>query len=229
MTKRILSLTLTLICITLFCLPTYAMAEPDAEETYPPLTEEGNMTVTDDIYQLIVEKITQTGEDGTEVIETTVIENKQFITVHTRSGAEFYIVIDRSRDSENVYFLNQVDDDDLFALLEANDSATPCTCAEKCAAGEVNTECAVCRINMKSCAGKEVQKAEVTETSPEPEQKKANPMPIIVLILLIGGGAAVYFLKFRKNKPKTSGTTDLDDYDYGEEDETEYEGDEENE
>ena len=228
MTKRILSLTLTLICITLFCLPSYAMAEPDAE-TYPPLTEEGNMTVTDDIYQLIVEKITQTGEDGTEVIETTVIENKQFITVHTRSGAEFYIVIDRSRDSENVYFLNQVDDEDLFALLEANDSATPCTCAEKCAAGEVNTECAVCRMNMKSCAGKEVQKAEVTETSPEPEQKKANPMPIVVLLLLIGGGAAVYFLKFRKSKPKTSGTTDLDDYDYGEEDETEYEGDEENE
>ena len=229
MTKRIISLTLTLICITLFCLPTYAMAEPDAEETYPPLTEEGNMTVTDDIYQLIVEKITQTGEDGTEVIETTVIENKQFITVHTRSGAEFYIVIDRSRDSENVYFLNQVDDDDLFALLEANDSATPCTCAEKCAAGEVNTECAVCRMNMKACTGKEVQKTEVTETSPEPEQKKANPMPIVVLILLIGGGVAVYFLKFRKNKPKTSGTTDLDDYDYGEEDETKYEGDEENE
>ncbi len=107
MTKRILLLIITLICFTLFCLPSYAMAEPDAEETYPPLTEEGNMTVTDDIYQLIVEKITQTGEDGTEVIETTVIENKQFITVHTRSGAEFYIILDRSRDSENVYFLNQ--------------------------------------------------------------------------------------------------------------------------
>lgn len=229
MTKRILSLTLTLICITLFCLPSYAMAEPDAEETYPPLTEDGNMTVTDDIYQLIVEKITQTGEDGTEVIETTVIENKQFITVHTRSGAEFYIIIDRSRDSENVYFLNQVDDDDLFALLEANDSATPCTCAEKCASGEVNTDCAVCRMNMRSCVGKEVQKVEVTETSPEPEQKKANPMPIVVLILLISGGVAVYFLKFRKNKPKTSGATDLDDYDYGEENETEYEGEEENE
>lgn len=64
---------------------------------------------------------------------------------------------------------------------------------------------------------------------PEFEQKKANPMPIVVLILLIGGGAAVYFLKFRKSKPKTSGITDLDDYDYGEEDETEYEGEEENE
>lgn len=224
MTKRILLLIITLICFTLFCLPSYAMAEPDAE-TYPPLTEEGNMTVTDDIYQLIVEKITQTGEDGTEVIETTVIENKQFITVHTRSGAEFYIVIDRSRDSENVYFLNQVDDEDLFALLEANDSATPCTCAEKCAAGEVNTECAVCRMNMKSCAGKEIVRPEPDKS----DEKSNNMLPVVFVILLIGGGAAVYFLKFRKSNPKTSGTTDLDDYDYGEEDETEYEGDEENE
>ena len=230
MTKRILSLTLTLICITLFCLPVYAMAEPDAE-TYPPLMEDGNMTVTDDIYQLIVEKITQTGENGTEVIETTVIENKQFITVHTRSGAEFYIVIDRSRDSENVYFLNQVDDEDLFALLEANDSATPCTCAKKCAAGEVNTECAVCRMNMKSCAGKEIVRDEpAAEPEPDKSDKKSNNMLFVIfVILLIGGGVAVYFLKLRKNKPKTSGTTDLDDYDYGEEDETEYEGDEENE
>ena len=227
MTKRILSLTITLICITLFCLPSYAMAEPDAEETYPPLTEDGNMTVTDDIYQLIVEKITQTGEDGTEVIETTVIENKQFITVHTRSGAEFYIVIDRSCDSENVYFLNQVDDEDLFALLEANDSATPCTCAEKCAPGEVNTECAVCRMNMKSCAGKEIVREEPA-AEPEPD-KSDKKLPVVFVILLIGGGAAVYFLKFRKNKPKTSGTTDLDGYDYGEDDETEYEGEEENE
>ena len=226
MTKRILSLTLTLICITLFCLPSYAMAEPDAEETYPPLTEEGNMTVTDDIYQLIVEKITQTGEDGTEVIE-----NKQFITVHTRSGAEFYIVIDRSRDSENVYFLNQVDDEDLFALLEANDSATPCTCAEKCVQGEVNTDCAVCRMNMKSCTGKEIVREEpAAEPEPDKSDEKSNNMlPVVFVILLIGGGVAVYFLKFRKNKPKTSGATELDDYDYGEEDETEYEGDEENE
>lgn len=231
MTKRILSLTITLICITLFCLPSYAMAEPDAEKTYPPLTEDGNMTATDDIYQLIVEKITQTGEDGTEVIETTVIENKQFITVHTRSGAEFYIILDHSRDSENVYFLNQVDDEDLFALLEANDSATPCTCAEKCAAGEVNTDCAVCRMNMKSCVGKEIVREEpAAELEPDKYYKKSNNMlPVLFVILLIGGGVAVYFLKFRKNKTKTSGTTDLDDYDYGEEDETEYEGEEENE
>ena len=95
----------------------------------------------------------------------------------------------------------------------------------------MNTECAVCRMNMKSCTGKEIVREEPA-AEPEPDktdEKSNNMLPVVFVILLIGGGAAVYFLKFRKNKPKTSGTTDLDDYDYGEEDEAEYEGEEENE
>ena len=236
MSKRIVSFILSVFCITIFWLPTYAMADPpetEAEtttaETYPPITPDGNMTITDDLYQLIVEKIIQTGEDGTQIIETNIIENKQFITVHTRSGAEFYIVIDRSQDSENVYFLNQVDDDDLFALLEAEDSATPCTCEGRCVAGEVNTDCFVCKMNMKSCAGvKPAQTEPVIEPDPkEPTEKSNNMLPVILILVIAGGGAAVYFLKFRKDKPKTSDTPNLDDYNYGEdEDEIEYENEE---
>lgn len=229
--NKIISLILSVFLVTIFCLPAYAMADPPETEaeTYPPITPEGNMTVTDDLYQLIVEKIIQTGEDGTQIIESNVIENKQFITVHTRSGAEFYIIIDRSQDANNVFFLNQVDDDDLFALLEAEDSATPCTCEEKCAAGSVNTDCYVCRMNMKSCAGKTVVKEEpIAEPEPDKPVEKSNSLlPVVLLVVIAGGGAAVYFLKIRKNKPKTSGTADPDEYDYGEdEDEIEYENEE---
>ena len=228
MNKRIISLLLSIFFIMVFCLPSFAMADPPETEaeTYPPITPDGNMTVTDDLYQLIVEKIIQTGEDGTQAIESNVIENKQFITVHTRSGAEFYIIIDRSQDANNVYFLNQVDDDDLFALLEAEASATPCTCEEKCAAGSVNTDCYVCRMNMKSCTGKTVVKEEpVTEPEPDKAVEKSNSLlPVVLFIVIAGVGAAVYFLKFRKNTPNTSGTADLEEYDYGEdEDENEYE------
>ena len=226
MNKQIISLILSIFFIMVFCLPTFAMADPPETEavTYPPITPDGNMIVTDDLYQLIVKKIIQTGEDGTQIIESNIIENKQFITVHTRSGAEFYIIIDRSQDANNVYFLNQVDDDDLFALLESEDSATPCTCEEKCAAGSVNTDCYVCRMNMKSCSGKTVVKEEpIAEPEPDKPVEKSNSMlPVVLLIVIAGVGAAVYFLKFRKNKPKTSGTADLDEYDYGEdEDENE--------
>lgn len=234
--NKIISLILSVFLVTIFCLPAYAMADPPETEqetteaeTYPPITSDGNMTVTDDLYQLIVEKIIQTGEDGAQIIESNIIENKQFITVHTRSGAEFYIIIDRSQDANNVFFLNQVDDDDLFALLEAEDDATPCTCEEKCAAGSVNTDCYVCRMNMKSCAGKTVVKEEpVIEPEPDKPVEKSNSLlPVVLLVVIAGVGAAVYFLKFRKNTPKTSGTADLDDYDYGEdEDEIEYENEE---
>mgnify|MGYP002801316637 FL=1 len=235
MPNKILAIISAVLCIALFCLPACAYADPyetedtTTAETYLPITPEGNMTVTDDLYQLIVEKIIQTGEDGTQTIESNVIENKQFITVHTRSGAEFYIIIDRSQESENVYFLNKVDDDDLFALLEAEESATPCTCDVKCAAGEVNTDCYVCKMNMKSCTGTTpVQTEPVVEPEPGETTKSGNMLPVIILVLAAAGGAAVYFLKFRKSKPKPSGTSDLDDYDYGEDDdEIEYESEDE--
>ena len=43
----------------------------------------------------------------------------------------------------------------------------------------------------------------------------------IALIAVLGAGGAYYFLKVRKRKPDTSGATDLDDYDFPEDDEDE--------
>jgi hypothetical protein len=41
----------------------------------------------------------------------------------------------------------------------------------------------------------------------------------VVLALGLAGGAAAYFLKFKKEKPDTKGPVDLDDYDFGDDDE----------
>ena len=175
----------------------------EPEET-APLTPEGNATLVDDF-------------GG----------NKQLITVTTKAGNYFYILIDRDDEGENtVHFLNQVDDADLFALLEDGESTeaqTPavCTCTEKCQAGAVNTACPVCVKNLSECVGTEQKAAEPTEPeNPEPE-KKSNTGAIlaVLLILAAGGGAAVYFLVLKPKQGKKV-PADLDDFDL--EDEEEY-------
>ncbi|MBQ9718672.1 MAG: DUF4366 domain-containing protein, partial [Clostridia bacterium] len=77
------------------------------------LTPVGNLTLIDDILQ----------DENTASVES--VENKQkskqFITVQSKNGNYFYIIIDRSGDTENVYFLNLVDEADLFALMETEE------------------------------------------------------------------------------------------------------------
>ena len=202
MNKRICAALSALLCCVMFTLPTFAVAETQ------PLTPDGNLEIVDDI----------------------VHEDKQFITVKSRSGAEFYIVIDRSRESDNVYFLNQVDDVDLFALLE-EDSSVSCSCKEKCTVGAVNLDCLVCRMDVKFCKGKvsEVKSESISDSEPDKTEKKQNILPVILIVVVIGGVAVIGFLKLRKNKAKSSPVPDFDDIDADDfvEDETEVEdGDE---
>ena len=51
----------------------------------------------------------------------------------------------------------------------------------------------------------------------------------MVLAVALAGGGAVYFLKFKKKKPDTKGSADLEDYDYGDEDQFEDSGAEDEE
>ena len=162
--------------------PTTGGMEPEGV----PVTPEGNATLVDDFYG-----------------------DKQLITVTTKAGNYFYILIDRANEDKEtaVHFLNQVDDADLQALLEDGE-ATPetCTCTTECTGPEP-----------------EPQEPEETEQPQEDEAKSTGMGGLVVFLVvaLIGGGAALYFFKFKKPKADTKGGDELDEYDFGEDEDDE--------
>lgn len=194
-----------------------ASSETPAPTTEPITKEDGT-------------SFTQNGNSVTRDLLYDKYSNKQFITVETRNGETFYLVIDYDKpldeDGERyeTYFLNLVDEADLLALVEGDKQTPVCTCTTKCEAGAVNTSCEVCKTNMTECTGKEklVEKVPDTppepEVEPEPEKKSSGGAVALLLLLVLGGGGALYWFKLRKKKPDAKGPVDLDDYDYGEED-----------
>ena len=170
------------------------------------LSPDGNLSLIDDI-----------GSSTTS--------GKQFITVESKNGNVFYLIIDRDDEGEEtVHFLNQVDEADLMALTEEGEAAEKpivCSCTDKCQAGAVNTACKVCMTNMSECVGEEPEPVTPDEPEEPVEEKKggAGAVLVVVLLLAAGGGAAFYFLVLKPKQGKKV-PSDLDDFDL--EDEEEY-------
>ena len=182
------------------------MSSEDETKSSAALTPEGNMTLVDDI-----------GEEEDK-------SSQQFITLVTKAGNTFYLIIDRDKDgNQNVHFLNMVDEADLLAAMQAAGGELPeCSCSDKCAVGAINMDCTVCAVNMSECQGKAPEPAPVVEPEPdpEPEQPKATGnggmLLLALAVVVIGGGAGWYFKIYRPKKQRAAES----EADYG----SEYDG-----
>ena len=124
--------------------------------------------------------------------------------------------VDEEGEQYETYFLNVVDEADLLAAAEAAGvEQAVCSCSEKCEVGAVNTECAVCSVNMGKCVGVAPEPAETEEPAEEPETGGSMGRLLLILAVAgIGGGAAFYFKVIR---PKQQQAAEPEE-DYGEED-----------
>ena len=179
---------------------------PEPEQ---PLTPDGNLSLKDDLSQALVPE------------ETPPV--REFLTVQTRSGHYFYLIVDRTDSGENVHFLNQVDASDLLRILEEEpEEEAVCICQIRCETGDVNTACPVCRLHKDDCLGSvrrtepEPEPVPLPEPEPEPEEtpsRSGRVRTALLIVLLLGlGGAAVWFFLFRRGKEDVRGRFDLEPY-----------------
>ena len=155
---------------------------------------------------------------------------REFFTIATPDENIFYLVIDRQRDSENVYFLNAVTESDLMALAEKDadgpsQSAVPdpepvCTCTQKCVPGAVNAACPVCVLSWQGCASTVEAPG---QTDPEPEKQfdgGETGTIIVVLLAALAVGGAGWYIKIYKPKHDLADAEDLDELTEAEEEPT---------
>ncbi len=180
---------------TLMMMLLLMMSMGNTDAAGPPsaaLTPDGNLTLVDDY--------DEAHADGS---------GKQFITLVTKAGNTFYLIIDRDDEGEQtVHFLNLVDEADLLALMD-EDTAAKYTKPEP----EVQPPA-------------ETQEPEDGDGEDKPDEAKpaakVDPLPVLVLVLaLLGGGGFFAYTKFFKGKKKEQVKPDPD-ADYTDEDGEDY-------
>ena len=189
------------------------------DEETGALTTEGNLTLVDDYHTNY--------SDGS---------GQQFITLVSKSGATFYLVIDRNaKGQQTVHFMNLVDEADLLALME-EDAADAYT-AEKEAAAQAELEQKLAEEEAKKAA--EEAAASGTEQPTENKVTKiaSGFLGVVVLIALAAGGGFYFFVQQKNKKqaekealdPDANYTEDKGDFEIPTEDEPEEPGEEDTE
>ena len=186
------------------------------DEETGALTPEGNLTLVDDYHTDY--------SDGS---------GQQFITLVSKSGATFYLVIDRNaKGQQTVHFMNLVDEADLLSLMEDEDAEA--YTAEKEAAAQAEQE----RKQAEEDAKKAAEEAAASGTEQTGGNKvtkyAATFLGVLALVGLAAGGGIYTFMKQKQKKqaekealdPDANYTEDKGNFEIPVEDEPEEAGEE---
>jgi hypothetical protein len=140
---------------------------------------------------------------GTVIDNVTEADGKEFFSIETEDGNVFYLIVDRQRQTDNVYLLNAVTEDDLLALAESGDGASQ---------SAIPTQ------------DPGTQPPPQVAASPEPEPSAApadnggmtGGTVIFIVIAAIAVGGAGYYFKILRPKRMPTGMDDEGEDDYDE-------------
>ena len=175
------------------------MMEPAETQPSHGLTPSGNLTLVDDLGV----------RNG---------EGQQFVTLVTKNGNYFYLIIDRDeKGEETVHFLNMVDERDLFALMEDDEKAA----YESQMAAEQAAKEAAEKAAAEAASQTGESETQKQEDEPAKESKKTNLAPILIIIVLMAAAGGGWFFMQTKKKKKAESAPDPD-ADYTDDDEEDY-------
>ena len=162
------------------------------DEETGALTPEGNLTLVDDYHTSY--------SDGS---------GQQFITLVSKSGATFYLVIDRNaKGQQTVHFMNLVDEADLLALME-EDAADAYT-AEKEAAAQAEQERKQAEEDAKKAAEEAVASGSEQTGGNKVTKYAATFLGVLALVGLVAGGGTYTFMKQKQKKQAEKEALDPD-------------------
>ncbi len=145
---------------------------------------------------------------GTVVNTATDTDGKEFYTITTPDKNVFYLVIDRQRDGDNVYFLDAVTEKDLLALAQKSGDSEVSTSTTTTSAASSPTQTTT--TGAPAQAGAEPP----AKSSSTPHSNNMGMLLLVLAVVVIGGGAGYYFKIYR---PKHQRAESEDELDYGEE------------
>lgn len=179
--------------------PTAALPEPQ------PTATEGGDTIPGTTESGIPNGANAFTPDGTGTVMDNVAEQngKEFFTITTENENTFYLIIDRQRDSENVYLLNAVTESDLMALAEKDKSGS--------------SQSAIPTPTPEVRPTPEPTPTPEPATPDKPVQGGVGTIIFIIIAVLAAGGAGYYFKIYKPRKDASQADEDEEYEDEGEE------------
>lgn len=190
---------------------------PQDAKASEPTTSTG--TVEDRTVTGIEQELAEKNETVDTISSTTTAAGKEFYTISTKSGKVFYLVIDNEQSQDNVYFLTEVDEQDLMNFTLSDTVTLP----------DVDTVYATVddEKNQTETPAAEEEKNENPEISKEPEEQKPEEKPektsnlgsyLLIGLIAAGAGAGAWYMKIYKPKHEFD---DEDEYEELEDDDNE--------